>query len=338
VPASNTAAKAGPIAIDEIWAARERISGRVKHTPLDSSRSLSVQTGVPIYLKLENLQHTGSYKPRGALNAIETLPEEEKRAGVVTLSAGNWAQAVALAATAAGVKSAVVMPAAAVSVKVAATIAYGAEAILHGANSMEMEAEARRIAAERGMRLLSPFDNRPMMAGHGTLGLEILEALPELGTIFVPVGGGSLIAGVGSAIKALSPATRVVGVSAEGAAAVYRSLQAGEVVEIPEVNTIADGLAVKRPGAVGVAIGRQVVDEIVLVSDAAIRSAMAWALEREKVVLEPAGATALAALMSGRVKPSGPTAFICSGGNIELSRLIELVTLGTGPLRRRRER
>jgi threonine dehydratase len=314
-----------PIAIAEIWAAQRRIAGSIKHTPLDSSRSLSAEAGVPVYLKLENLQRTGSYKPRGALNAIETLRAEQKQAGVVTFSAGNWAQAVALAATTAGVRSVVVMPEAAVSVKVAATIAYGAEAVLFGRNSMEMEAKARGIAAERGMLLLNPFDNRAMMAGHGTLGLELLQERPELGTVVVPVGGGSLSAGVGSAIKALAPATRVVGVSAEGAAAVYRSIRAGEVVEIAEVTTIADGLAVKRPGATGVGIVRQVVDDLVLVSDDEIRHAMAQALEREKVLLEPAGAAALAGLLSGRARPQGPTAVICSGGNIELSRLARLI-------------
>ncbi len=314
-----------PIGIDEIWAARRRIAGRTKHTPLDSSHSLAAELNVPIYLKLENLQRTGSYKPRGALNAVETLSEVEKQAGVITLSAGNWAQAVALAATAAGVRSVVVMPAAAVSVKVAAALGYGAEVVLHGANSMEMEVKMREIAAERGLTVLNPFDNRPMMAGHGTLGLEILLERPEIETVIVPVGGGSLISGVGSAVKALVPAARVVGVSAEGAASVYRSLEAGTVVEIPKVQTIADGLAVKRPGATGIAIVRQVVDEVILVSDDEIRAAMAWGLEREKVLLEPAGAAALAGLLSGRASPHGPTAVVCSGGNVELSRLAQLI-------------
>ena len=315
-----------PLRIDEIWAARNRVSGRVKRTPIDRSRTLSEQTGAEVYLKLENLQRAGSFKLRGALNVIETLPPEQGRSGVVSFSAGNWAQGVALAAAAAGVPAVLLMPEAALSVKVEATRGYGAEVILYGSNSVELEARAREIALERGMTLISPFDNRPMMAGHATLGLEILEDVPDLSYIFVPVGGGSLIAGVASALKALSPGTRVIGVCAEGAASVYRSLEAGRVVELPAVQTIADGLAVKRPGETGFGVVRQVVDQVIVVSDDELRAAMAWALEREKTLLEPAGAAGLAGLISGRVPVAGKVAVLLSGGNIPLGRLLELLS------------
>lgn len=315
-----------PLGIDEIWAAKRRVQGRIKRTPLDSSRTLSAQTGATVWLKLENLQRAGSFKLRGALNLIDTLPEEQRRAGVVTFSAGNWAQGVALAASAAAVPAVLVMPEAAVSVKVDATRGYGAEVVLYGSNSVELGEKARSIAEQRGMTLISPFDNRAMIAGHATLGLEVAEDLPNLDAIFVPAGGGSLISGVASAVKALSPATRVIGVSAEGAAAVYRSLQAGEVIELPSIQTIADGLTVKRPGQTAFALVRQLVDEIILVSDDELRAAMAWALEREKTLLEPAGAAGLAGLMSGRVDVHGTVAVICSGGNIPLARLLQLLS------------
>lgn len=313
------------ISLEEIQRARERIGGFLKRTPLDSSRSLSERAGASVYVKLENFQHTGSYKPRGAFNVIACLTAEQRRRGVVTFSAGNWAQAVAMASAHSGVPCVVVMPSAAVSVKVAATRGYGAQIVLYGANSIEMERRARDIAATRGMELLSPFDNREMMAGHGTLGLDIVEDLPSLGFIFAPVGGGSLIAGAGSAVKARRPDARVIGISAEGAASVSRSLEAGRVVEIPNVDTIADGLAVKRPGEVGLAIVRSVVDELILVSDDEIRRAMAWAFEREKAVLEPAGAAALAGLLSGKVSVDGDVAVVCSGGNVPLDRFCQLL-------------
>ena len=315
-----------PLRADEIWAARNRVSGRVKRTPIDSSRTLSERTGAKVFLKLENLQRAGSFKLRGALNVIETLPPEQRRGGVVTFSAGNWAQGVALAAAAAGVPAVLIMPEAAMSVKVEATRGYGAEVILYGSNSVELEAKAKEVAGRRGMTVISPFDNRPMMAGHATLGMEILEDVPDPSYVFVPVGGGSLIAGVASAVKALSPATKVIGVSAEGAASIYRSLAAGRVVELPLVETIADGLAVKRPGETGFGVVRQVVDQVMLVSDAELRAAMAWALEREKALLEPAGAAALAGLMSGRQPVEGTVVVLFSGGNIPLKRLLELLS------------
>jgi threonine dehydratase len=320
----ESGASSAPIAIAEIREAYGRIRDRIKRTPMDTSRTLSELAGADVLLKLENMQRTGSYKPRGALNVIAGLTEPERRRGVVTLSAGNWAQAMAMAATVAGVPCVVVMPSMAVSSKVDATRSYGAEVVLYGTNSVEMEQRTLAIAAERGMEFVSPFDNRRMIAGHGTLGLEIAEQVPELTHVLIPVGGGSLIAGCGSALKAVSPAIRVVGVSAEGAASVYESLRAGHVVEVPVIDTIADGLAVKRPGEGGFAIVRQVVDEIVLVSDAEIRRAMAWALARQKIVLEPAGATALAGLMSGRAGVAGTAVVVCSGGNVPLGRLCEL--------------
>jgi threonine ammonia-lyase medium form len=314
-----------PLGIDEVWAAWNRVRGRVKRTPMDSSRTLSERSGAQVYLKLENRQRAGSFKLRGALNVIETLSPEQRRGGVVTFSAGNWAQGVALAASAAGVPALLVMPEAAMSVKVEATRGYGAEVLLYGSNSVELEAKARQIAEQRGMTVISPFDNRPMMAGHATLGLEMLDDVPDPSFIFVPVGGGSLIAGVASAVKALSPATRVIGVSAEGAASVYRSLESGRVVELDTVQTIADGLAVKRPGETGFGVVRQVVDQVQLVSDDELRAAMAWALEREKTLLEPAGAAGLAGLLSGRVPVSGKVIVLFSGGNIPLARLLALL-------------
>ncbi|MGN6565598.1 MAG: threonine ammonia-lyase [Thermomicrobiales bacterium] len=323
----------GGITLADVEAAQERVRGRVHRTPLLSSRTLGERIGAggPVWLKAENLQKTGSFKPRGALNQIEQLSAEEKARGVITVSAGNHAQGVAWAAAAAGVKAVVVMAEAASPVKVAATRGYGAEVVLHGANNTEAFAEMERLARERGLTLIHPFDAPTVIAGHGTVGLEVLADLPEFGqgagagrdTVVVGIGGGGLISGIAVAIKAQRPSARIIGVEPRGAAAMTESLRAGKVVPLTSSQTIADGLAAPFAGQRTLAIVQQLVDDVVLLDDDAIVEGLRFLLERAKLVAEPAGAAATAALLTGAVPiaPGATVVAIVSGGNVDHERL-----------------
>jgi threonine dehydratase len=327
----SQAGEYGGVTQAAVEAARERVRGRVHRTPLLSSRTLGERIGVggPVWLKAENLQKTGSFKPRGALNQIEQLSAEEKARGVITVSAGNHAQGVAWAAAAAGVQATVVMAEAASPVKVAATRGYGAEVVLHGANNTEAFAEMERLSRERGLTLIHPFDAPAIIAGHGTVGLEILDDLPEFGqgagrdTVVVGIGGGGLISGIAIAIKSQRPGVRIIGVEPRGAAAMTESLRAGKVMPLARANTIADGLAAPFVGQRNLAIVQRLVDDVILLDDDAILDGLRFLLERAKLVAEPAGAAATAALLTGAVpvEPGATVVAIVSGGNVDRERL-----------------
>ena len=290
--------------------ARQRVMEVARRTPLDYSHTFSDRTGAELYLKLENLQRTGSFKIRGAVNRIAQLTDEERAAGVVTASAGNHAQGVALAASRAGVDAVIVMPEYAPVSKVEATKAYGAEVVLHGVDYDDAGERAHEIAAREGR--------------------VYVEELPEVETVVVPVGGGGLIAGIATAVKADDPDTRVVGVQAEGAAAMAQSLRKGQRVETETVDTIADGIAVGQPGSRTFAVVRERVDEVVTVSDAAIARTVVDLLERSKTLVEGAGAVALAAVVEERFEYSTDEVIVPAlcGGNIDLNVLRNVITRG----------
>jgi threonine dehydratase len=321
------------VTLADVEAARARIAGRIHRTPLLSSHTLGREIGLggPVWLKAEVFQRTGSFKARGALNKIETLSAEEKARGVITVSAGNHAQGVAWAAAAAGVRATVVMAEIASPTKVAATREYGAEVILFGKDNIAAFAEMDRLRAERNLTLVHPYDDPQTIAGQGTIGLEILEDLPLLGTgagaggdtIVVPIGGGGLIAGVALAIKAQRPGVRIIGVEPQGAPSMHSALAAGAVVPLTNIQTVADGLTAPFAGILNLALVQEYVEEVILLGDETILSALRFLLERAKVVVEPAAAAGVAALLSGavRVEPGATVVALLGGGNIDLGRL-----------------
>jgi threonine dehydratase len=318
------------LSLADIREARERVSGVARHTPLERSRSFSEMSGADLHLKLENFQRTGAFKIRGAMNRVQTLSDAEREAGVVTASAGNHAQGVALAASRAGVDATVVMPKFAPVSKVKATRGYGASVRLEGVDYDEAQAYAHRLEREEGRTYVHAFDDPVVMAGQGTLGLEIVDDCPELDTVVVPIGGGGLISGVAVAIKERLPDARVVGVQAEGAASAAKSLEAGEVVEIDGVDTIADGIATRAVGDRTLEVMAEYVDEVVTVDDREIALALTLLLERAKTLVEGAGAVALAAVLSDAFEyDDGETvvAALC-GGNIDLNRLGTVIRRG----------
>jgi threonine dehydratase len=288
---------------------------------------LSALTGQQVYLKLENLQMTGSFKERGALNRIATLTPEQAARGVVAASAGNHAQGVAYHATKRGIRALIVMPLATPLVKVTATRGFGAEVILHGANYDEACEEATRLCAAEGMTFIHPFDDAVVMAGQGTIGLEVLEQVPLLEAVVVPIGGGGLIGGIACAIKESRPEIRVIGVQTSRLPSMVAARLVGHPVTVEPATTIADGIAVRRAGDVTLPVVERYVDEIVTVDEDEIASAILVLLEREKTLAEGAGATALAALLQKKTSLNGAhTAVMVCGGNIDvtlLSRIIE---------------
>ena len=316
-----------PPTIDDIRAAAVRIAPHLHHTPLLGSHSLSELTGYKLSFKCENLQKTGSFKPRGAVNRIATLDPDAANRGIITISAGNHAQGVAYAAARLGIKAVVVMPETAVASKVEATRGYGAECILHGDVHSAFE-KLQEVQQEKGLTLVHPFDDPMLIAGQGTVGLELLEKDgAPFDAVVVGVGGGGLIAGVATALSSLAPETRVFGVEPEGAATMTLALAAGSVVRLDDLNTIADGLAPPFVGELNLAVVEHLVESVVRVTDVEIRYAMALLLERMKLLVEPAGAAALAALMNGKIPVERGTrvAVILSGGNVDVQRLAELL-------------
>jgi len=317
------------IPVEQVRAARARAAGIVKTTPLDLSATFSALCGRQIYLKLENLQKTGSFKVRGALNKIQLLDPVVRARGVVTASAGNHAQGVAYAARIAGVPVTVVMPETASFSKFTATAGYGAHVVLAGRDYNEAHAAAVRLAAEQQATFIHAFDDADVIAGQGTLGLELLEQLPDVNTVVVPVGGGGLLAGVISALRGAGSSTRIVGVQAAGASTLAPSLRAGARVELAAVDTIADGLATRGIGALPFSIIQSAVDRAVEVSDAEIAEAVVLLLERAKAVVEGAGAVGLAACLAGRLPDhAAKVAVIISGGNIDTNLLDRIINLG----------
>lgn len=318
------------VSLAEIQEARERLEGVAVRTPLDLSRALSDVAGGEVYIKCENLQRTGSFKIRGAFNRISRLSESERKAGVVAASAGNHAQGVALAASLSDIGSTVFMPVAASLPKVAATRRYGAEVVLTGKDFGEAFAAAEEFSAERGAVFVHPFDHPHVIAGQGTIGCEIHEQAPQIGTVVVPIGGGGLISGIAAAIKELNPNTRVIGVQASGAASFPGSLDKGRPVPLEDVSTIADGIAANSPGELTLQHVDRLVDEVALVSDDSIARALLVATERLKLVLEPAGAVGIAAVLEGAVDLDPPTVVILSGGNIDPLLLQSVIRFGLG--------
>ncbi|MEF8782010.1 MAG: threonine ammonia-lyase [Haloarculaceae archaeon] len=316
--------------LSDVRAAHDRVARTSRHTPLDRSHTFSEMTGADVHLKLETFQRTGAFKIRGATNRIATLPEEKREAGVVTASAGNHAQGVALAASRMDVDSKIVMPEDAPIAKVKATRSYGGEVILHGVDYDEAEQLAHEIEREDGRYYVHAFDDPMVMAGQGTIGLEIVEDLPDVETVVVPIGGGGLISGITTAVKGLKPDTRVVGVQAEGAASVPESLQQGERVVRESVDTIADGIATRSVGEQTFEVIRERVDEVVTVTDDEIAVALTTLLEREKALVEGAGAVALAALLSGAFEYEEDETIVPAlcGGNIDMNTLTTVVVRG----------
>lgn len=311
---------AGPT-LEQFELARVTVAAVVEKTPMESSRYLGELLGSPVHLKCENLQRTGSYKIRGAYNRLSRLTPEEQSRGVVAASAGNHAQGVAFAARELGISATIFMPVGVALPKLQATRSYGADVVLRGHAVSESLIAAAEFAESTGAVFIPPFDHADVIAGQGTLGLEILDEVPDVDTVIVPIGGGGLIAGVASALKQRAArggrAVRVIGVQAANAAAYPVSLEAGVATEISILPTIADGIAVNKPGILNFEIIRDTVDEVVTVTDDDTARALLMLLERAKLVVEPAGAVAIAAILTGQVKNAGTTVAILSGGNID---------------------
>ena len=312
-----------PLGLEVFEAASGRVSPHIHHTPLLTSRILSERSGFVVRLKAEMFQRTGSYKIRGPLNKFAFLSEEERRRGVVCSSAGNHAQGVALAAQIHGIHAVVCMAANATPSKVAATRGYGAEVVLHGTIWDEANEKARELVRDRRLTYVHPFDDLQLIAGQGTLGLEIVRDWPEVDVIVVPIGGGGLISGVSMAAKAVNPAIRIVGVESSGAPGMRDSVREGHVVTLDRVDCIIDGLRVKRVGETTYEVVRRYVDDIVTLPDEQIFDAMIWIMSHAKLVVEGAAAAPVAALLHGLVKaPRGSrVACVLSGGNVNLDQL-----------------
>jgi threonine dehydratase len=313
---------------DDIVAARKLLDGVITHTPMPHSRVLSELVGGPVYLKCENLQRAGSFKIRGAYVRIARLSAEERARGVVAASAGNHAQGVALASKLVGTRATVYMPEGAPLPKVEATRAYGAQVVLTGQTVDVALAEAMKYAERTGAVFIHPFDHPDVVAGQGTLGLEIVDQLPEVGTIVLAIGGGGLAAGVALAAKTLRPGVRVVGVQAENAAAFPLSLAAGRPITVEPSPTMADGIAVGRPGDLTFEMIHYLVDQVVTVSEESLSRALLLCLERSKLVVEPAGVAGVAALLDRPHMVEPPVAVVLSGGNIDPLLLSKLLRHG----------
>ena len=314
-----------PVTLDDVLDAAARLKGVAHRTPVLRSRTLDALVGAEVFLKCENFQRVGAFKFRGAYNAASRLTPDQLARGIAAYSSGNHAQAVALAARELGTTAVIVMPEDAPRSKRAATEGYGAEIVTYDRYTGDREAIAKALASERGLALIPPYEHPHVMAGQGTAALELLEETGELGSLLTPVGGGGLIAGSATAAKGRYPGIRVIGVEPETGDDTRRSLEAGHRVSIPVPKTIADGQALQTPGELTFSVNRRLVDEIALVSDDQIRDAMRFAFERLKIVVEPSGASALAALLSRRVGGlPGRVGVIVSGGNVDAERFARL--------------
>ncbi len=322
-------AKVPTVSIDDVHAARELLGEVISHTPMEFSGALSARVGAQTYLKCENLQRAGSFKIRGAYTRMSRLTPEERERGVVAASAGNHAQGVALAAQLLGIRSKVYMPVGAPMPKLAATRGYGAEVEQVGTILDESLVAAEEYAERTGAILIHPFDHADIVAGQGTCGLEILEQCPDVKTIVVGLGGGGLLAGIAVVVRALRPDVHIIGVQAEQAAAYPHSLAVGKPVAVERMTTMADGIAVGLPGEVTFPLVRDLVDEVVTVSEESLSDATLFLLERAKQVVEPAGAATVAHLMSREAGPlAGPVVAVLSGGNIDPLLLMRIIRHG----------
>lgn len=307
---------------DEVERARKTIAGIVRPTPADRSETLEAITGSPVFLKLEHRQITGSFKLRGATNAVANLSSKEKARGVVGVSTGNHGRGLAYASSAAGVHCVICMSSLVPQAKIEGIRAHGAEVRIIGASQDEAQEEVDRLVKNEGMTMIPPFDHQDVIAGQGTLGLELLEQVPNVGTVLVPVSGGGLISGVATAIKAHKPAIRIVGISMERGAAMYACQQAGKPIQVEELATLADSLG----GGIGLnnrftfSMTRELVDDLVLVSEAEIAAAIRHIYWKERQIVEGSGSVGIAAMLAGRVNADGPFVAILSGGNIDMKQ------------------
>ncbi|HUF04107.1 MAG TPA: threonine ammonia-lyase [Aridibacter sp.] len=323
------------VKLEDILKARDTLTGVINDTPILPDRKLTKELGANIYLKAECLQRGGSFKIRGAYNKIVSLSDEEKERGVVTASAGNHAQGVALAASLHHIKSTIVLPEYAPLTKINATKNFGGNVILHGASFDEASAYARELRDEHGYTYVHAFDDEKIIAGQGTIGVEIAEGLPEVDVVVVPIGGGGVISGIAIAIKALRPDARVIGVEAANIAVISKSLEAGEPIEVPFNSTIADGIAIKKPGGIPLGMIRDTVDEIVEVTEEEIAEGIFHCVKDGHLVVEGAGAAGVAAILAGKaaVKEGESACAVLCGGNIDanlLARILEHVLVRQG--------
>jgi len=317
-----------PLRIEAIHEARRILRPYARVTPLLQTMFMTAQTGGEVYLKLENLQLTGSFKFRGAFNKIAHLTEEEKAKGVIACSAGNHAQGVALTSRLLGIKATIVMPEAAPQAKVDATKGYGAEVVLHGDSFDAAKAHCEKLVEDTGMTYIPPYDDESVMAGQGTIGLEIIDELWDVDTIIVPVGGGGLIAGIAVAAKTLNPDIKIIGVQADNIHGMTASYHAGKMVTHREDATIADGCAVAYPGELTYEVVANLVDDMITVSEAEIETAMKDLVQRTKVIVEGAGALASAAIISGKANKyvnGKKVVAVVSGGNVDLGRIEDVI-------------
>jgi len=310
------------VTLEQIRAARERIMGVARATPLIDVTSIA---GRPLLLKCENMQPGGAFKIRGAYNMVAQLDPAQRARGVITYSSGNHGQALAISARALGVPSVVVMPTTAPAVKVAGAKKFGAEVVFAGTTTLHRKAKAEEIAAERHLTMVPPFDHEWIIAGQGTLGLEILDQCPNAGTILVPVGGGGLVAGVAAAVKLTRGNVSVVGVEPSGAASMKNAIDAGEVRTLDRVQTIADGLMAVRPGDLNFAHVRRYVDRLDTVEDEEIAAAIRWLFSEARIVAEPSGAVTVAAALRASADYTPPVVAIISGGNMDPSLLMKFL-------------
>jgi len=317
------------VTLADIRNAKRLLGGIVRETPLDRSRTFSELTSSELYLKLENLQKTGSFKARGAYVKISSLSDSERRRGVVAASAGNHAQGVAYSASLLGVRAKIVMPEQASPAKIDATKGYGASLVLSGRTFDDAMTKAREISSREGRVLIHAFDDPFVIAGQGTIGLEIAEEQPNLDVVVVPVGGGGLASGIAVAMKTLRPKVKVIGVQSEAYPTVYEAFRTGRVPRLGPRETLADGIAVKDPGRISLKLVKRYLDDVVLVDDSQISKAIFLLLERAKTVAEPAGAAGLAAVLSGSIPVKGKRcAVVISGGNIDMYTLDQIVAKG----------
>ena len=316
-----------PVTIDDVRAAAAAIEGRVHRTPMFTSTTLAERCGAPVWLKAELFQRIGAFKPRGAFNRVRAMSADERALGVITISAGNHAQALALAARDEGVDALVLMPADASPAKVAAARGYGATVDLESPDSMHALERMRAISAETGRVVVHPYDDPLVVAGQGTVGLEIMQDAPGVDTVLVPIGGGGLISGIAVAVKALAPQARVIGIEPELSAAMRTALDAGHPVPAVPGPTIADALRAPVAGQIGFDVCSRLVDDVVLVSDDEIREGMRFLYERAKLACEPGAAVGVAALLAGRVdvQGRGGVAVVVSGGNVSPQLAAEIL-------------
>ena len=316
------------VSLSDIQNARKTISDALMSTPMFSASRLGEASGgIELFLKAESLQKTGSFKPRGALNLIRNTPADELGRGVITISAGNHAQGVAWAAGAAGVNATIVMQSTASPTKIAATRGYGADVVLIDGTISEAFEELHRLKDERSLTLIHPFDDPLLIAGHGTVGLEIVEQVPDVDVIVCPIGGGGLISGVATAAKALKPDVRIYGIEPAGAPAMRKSWDAGSAQQLDSVDTIADGLAPPMVGKLNYELTRQYAEDIIIVDDTEIAIAIREIMINAKLYAEPAGAAATAALLAGKVptNPGDTVVSVLSGGNLDISKMLDVI-------------